>query len=140
MEKTQRDPAEYIRSLPDAFRDDVHRLDEDFTDLMRGEEKTMWEGTFWGGSQQSIIGYGELVQPRPHRKTVEWFTVGLTAQQDYISVYINAVGHGQYVAEQFGPQLGNVTVGKSVIRFRSLSEVELPALLDVVRRARALTH
>ena len=140
MEKTERDPAEYISSLSDDFRDDVHRLDEDFTDVMSGEGKTMWEGTFWGGGQQSIIGYGELVQPRPRRKTVEWFTIGLTAQQDYISVYINAVEHGQYIAESFRPLLGNVTVGKSVVRFRSLRDVDLPALLDAVRRARALTH
>lgn len=32
---------------------------------MPGASRRLWVGTFWGGTQQEIIGYGDVVQPRP---------------------------------------------------------------------------
>ncbi|MET0989354.1 MAG: hypothetical protein ABWY54_01775 [Glaciihabitans sp.] len=137
MDKTQRDPSEYIDSLPEPVRRDIHLLDEAIAGVMPDAERVMWEGVFWGGTEQHIIGYGELVQPRPGKKTVEWFVVGLTVQKDAISVYVNAVEHGQYLAEKYASTLGTVSTGKSVIRFRTASDLNLEALLDLVRRATA---
>lgn len=137
MDKTQRDPTEYIDSLPEPVRRDIHLLDEAIAGVMPDAERVMWEGVFWGGTEQHIIGYGELVQPRPGKKTVEWFVVGLTVQKDAISVYVNAVEHGQYLAEKYASTLGTVSTGKSVIRFRTASDLNMEALLDLVRRAAA---
>lgn len=137
MDKTQRDPTEYIDSLPEPVRRDIHLLDEAIAGVMPDAERVMWEGVFWGGTEQHIIGYGELVQPRPGKKTVEWFVVGLTVQKDAISVYVNAVEHGQYLAEKYASTLGTVSTGKSVIRFRTASDLNIEALLDLVRRAAA---
>lgn len=139
MDKTERDPTEYIEALPETVRRDIHLLDAAIVGAMPGAERVMWEGVFWGGTDQHIIGYGELVQPRPGKKTVEWFVVGLTVQKEAISLYVNAVEHGEYLAEKYGATLGAVSTGKSVIRFRGVADVDLDALVSLVRRAAALT-
>jgi hypothetical protein len=72
----------------------------------------MWEGVFWGGSEQRIIGYGNFSYQRSDKKQVEWFLVGLTRQKNYFSVYVNAVEGKHYLAELYGSRLGKVKTEK----------------------------
>ena len=85
MEKTSRNVDEYLASLPEGVRGDMQALDREITEVMQGQTRKLWEGMFWGGGEQSIIGYGDYYYERP-RKTVEWFMVGLALQKNYISV------------------------------------------------------
>lgn len=94
MERTTTDPDDLIASLPDRFRDDVARLDAEISRVMAGHPRVLWEGVFWGGTEQRIIGYGDLVQRRSRGEPVEWFVVGLAAQKDHLSLYVNAVEDG----------------------------------------------
>ncbi|WP_265522336.1 SRPBCC domain-containing protein [Oerskovia flava] len=137
MQRTTTDPDELVESLPDRFRADVARLDAELSRVFAGHSRVAWEGVFWGGSEQRIIGYGDMVDVRPRRDPVEWFVVGLAAQQDSVSVYVNAVEDGQYLAERHAHELGGAKVGKSVISFRSLDDVDLDVLLDLAARAAA---
>lgn len=131
MEKTKIDPAAFIASLPDDVRSDVGALDEVITAAMPGEPRTMWEGTFWGGSDQQIIGYGDLSYERP-TGTVEWFMVGLALQKRYISVYVHAVGDDGYLVEEYADRLGKVKTGKAAINLTSVDDVDLDALAELV--------
>lgn len=45
---------------------------------------------FWGGTDQSIMGYGATVQPRRRGADAERFLVGLARQEEYLSRYVNA--------------------------------------------------
>ncbi|MGV8083607.1 MAG: hypothetical protein AB2L09_08265 [Coriobacteriia bacterium] len=105
------------------------------TDVMDNPPRTLWEGRFWGGSEQTIIGYGDFVSGRPGKQT-DWFMVGLALQKNYISLYVNAVQNGQYVAEQYRSQLGRVKVGKASISFNRLDDINLDGLAAVLRIAR----
>ncbi|WP_083259507.1 SRPBCC domain-containing protein [Cellulosimicrobium cellulans] len=137
MERTTTDPDDLVASSPDRFRDDVARLDAEISRIMAGHSRVLWEGVFWGGTEQRIIGYGDLVQQRSRGEPVEWFVVGLAAQQDHVSLYVNATEDGRYLAETYGPELGDVKVGKAVVTFRSLDRVDVDALLRLVARAAA---
>ena len=60
-----------------------HAADPELTELdallaaaFAGRSRLLWTGVFWGGSEQEIIGYGDLVQSRPRGPDVEWFVVG----------------------------------------------------------------
>ena len=95
----------------------------------------MWEGRFWGGSDQRIIGYGDYSYTRSDGKTVEWFIVGLAQQKQYISVYVNAADETGYLTEQYADRLGKAKVGKSSISFTSLDDIHLDVLLDLITHA-----
>lgn len=74
MQKVDTSPNYHLRSLPDDVRPDMVALDAAISAAMPDRSRVMWEGPFWGGSNQAIIGYGDLRQPRPRGPDVEWFT------------------------------------------------------------------
>ena len=136
MQKTDLDPNDFLAQLPDEIRGDMVALDTLIGDIFSGHPRTLWEGVFWGGTEQQIIGYGDLVQQQSRGRKVEWFMVGLALQKNYISLYINAVEDRQYVVEKYKGDMGKVKTGKSSISFRSLDDVNLDALKRVLRIAK----
>lgn len=136
MKIVKTSPDEHIASLPAGVREDVAKLDQEFSKIIP-EDRVLWQGVFWGGSQQSIIGYGHRVF-KGSRGDVEWFVVGLALQKNYISVYVSAVDGKQYLAEKHAGKLGKAKVGKSSISFAKLSDINLDVLLDLVKRAKQL--
>jgi hypothetical protein len=109
-------------------QDDVATLDKVISQEMKGLIRVMWQGKLWGGINQNIIGYGDYEYVRPGNKKAHWFIVGLAAQKNYISVYINAVTNKRYLPEIYARELGKVKVGKSSISFKELSDINLKVL------------
>jgi hypothetical protein len=99
----------------------------------------VWEGTFWGGTEQRILGYGDIVQPRPRGESVEWFLVGLARQTKTYSLYVNAVEDGAYLLSGYADRLGKVKVGSASVGFRSLDDVDREGLTELLTRAHELT-
>jgi Domain of unknown function (DU1801) len=128
-------PDEHLASLPDQVRADLQALDAAISREMAGEERVLWEGRFWGGSEQRIIGYGAYAYTGSSKKPVEWFVVGLAAQKNYITVFVNAVEGGGYLAERHADRLGKAKIGRSSISFKRLADIDLGVLLELVRRA-----
>ena len=132
-----------IDTSPDAYiasqTADIRAVLEDLHTLLKASLPSyhcrMWEGVFWGGSKQQIIGYGSYSYLRTDKKRVEWFVVGLTRQKNYFSVYVNAVEDGKYLTEVYGTQLGKVKTGKSCISFRNLAGVDLGVLKKMIKHA-----
>jgi hypothetical protein len=135
VHKTRHDPDDHLATLPERFRTDAQRLDAAISAAMPGRARVLWEGVFWGGTDQRIIGYGDLVQERARGGPVEWFVVGLAVQQNYLSVYVNAVEDGQHVAQKYAHTLGRAKIGSSSVSFKSLDDIDLDALLHLVRIA-----
>jgi hypothetical protein len=88
-----------------------------------------------------MIGYGLLpYRPRSATDTTQVPLIALAAQQRYLSLYVCAVVDGQYLPEVRAAQLGQVSCGKSCIRFTSLDRVDTVALDRLVRDAVASTR
>lgn len=136
MQRSGRSPDEHIASLPDEVRPDIERLDHEISRVMKGHERVLWEGKFWGGSDQHIIGYGTYSYEGRSGASGEWYVVGLAAQKNYITVFVVAVEDGVYLAEAYKDRLGKAKIGKSSISFKRLSDIELPALVELIARAR----
>ena len=138
MRKTRKDPSTWLDTLPPEGGEPMKRLDRLISRIMKGKGRTLWEGEFWGGTTQAIIGYGDFTQSRPRGKTVEWFMVGLALQKNYISLYVNAVEDGTYLAHRYGSRLGKARIGSASISFRKLEDIDLDVLSELVTKAR--TH
>jgi hypothetical protein len=130
------DPDDHLRSFPDDVRDDMVALDAMIVAAMPERRRDVWQGTFWGGTEQTIIGYGDLVQPRPRGLEVEWFIVGLARQRRHLSVYVNAVRDNAYLLGGFADRLGKVKVGAASISFRRLADLDRDGFTELV----ALSH
>ncbi len=135
MERVGTSPEEYLASLPAEVSADMTALHERIRAALPGHDPCLWKGVFWGGSEQTIIGYGDMSYVRSDKKRVEWFLVGLARQKSYYSVYVNAVDGRRYLAEAYADRLGKAKVGKSSIGFRTLADVDLDMLSELIARA-----
>jgi hypothetical protein len=138
MQRTDTDPDAIIEAAPEALRADFASLDARISEAMSGLPRVAWEGVFWGGSQQRIIGYGEYHYRGRSGAEGEWFIVGLAAQKQYLSLYVNAAEDGEYLIKRYADRLGKVKAGSANVTFRHLADVELEVLLEMVARARAV--
>ncbi len=87
-----------------------------------------------------MLGYGLMpYRPRSAKETTMWPLISLAAQKRHLSLYVMAAVDGEYLAESRAAELGNVSCGKSCIRFTSLDRVDTVALDRLVRDAVAST-
>lgn len=140
MEISDRDIGGFLASLPDEAREDMTTLDREIGKVMQGLPRELYVGKFWGGTDQEIIGYGRYSYTRPNGQDVEWFVVGLAKQKNYISVYVSAVEGDEYLSEKYGHDLGKVKVGKSSISFKTVADIDLEKLSELVAKARKVSH
>lgn len=138
MERTTKDVDQFLAGLEGRQGDDMRVLDAVIVESMPGRERHLYEGTFWGGSDQQIIGYGVLDYQDSSGKQVEWFLLGLAAQKNYISMYVNATEDGAYLLRKYEGRLGKVKTGSASISFPTLDDVDLDALLDLVSQTHEL--
>ncbi len=135
MKLVDSSPDDYIASQEPDIQEVLNEIHTRIKKALPRQDCCMWEGIFWGGSEQRIIGYGNYTYLRSDKTQVEWFIIGLTRQKNYFSVYVNAVDDGQYLTERYGPRLGKVKTGKSSITFRHLADVNLDVLSEMVEHA-----
>ena len=107
-------------------------LDQILVEGLPGRSRALWTGTFWGGTEQAILGYGDLVQPRPRGEDVHWFAVGLARQSRHHSLYVNAVEDGRYLGQLYAPRLGRVKAGSASLAFGSVDDLDLAVLRELI--------
>ena len=83
----------------------------------------------------NMLGYGSFKTKNYKKEIIEWPTVALANQKNYISLYVCALEDGEYLAEKYQKDLGKVDVGKSCIRFKKLADLNLPVLKKVLQQA-----
>lgn len=132
MEKTALSVDEFLAGLPDDRREDMTRLDTLIVEQMPDAERVLWTGVFWGGTEQKIIGYGTWSYVGKSGKGGEWFRVGLAAQTNYYSVYVNASKDGQPLTKQFGKQIGASKVSAGAMNFTTFDRIDLEGLGTVI--------
>lgn len=135
MEKSAVPVDGFLSSLTDERRADLEQLDRLIVERMPDAERVLWEGVFWGGSEQQIIGYGDWSYVKNDGSTVNWFRVGLALQKKHISVYLNASEEGEHLAKRYGDRLGAVKVSSAAVSFTKLDRVDLDELGRLVALA-----
>jgi hypothetical protein len=103
---------------------------------MSGQTRVMWEGKFWGGSEQKIIGYGDFTYEKSKKETVRWFIIGLAAQKSHISLYVNASDSDGYLVKRYEGRLGKAKVGSAAVTFKSADDLDLQVLGELLEQAK----
>ena len=121
----------------------MRALDAVIVGAMPRRSRVLWEGVFWGGTEQTIIGYRDIVQPRP-KGEVEWFLVGLAQQKNHVSLYVNAVEDGAYLGAKYADRLGRtksgVKFGSASIAVKRLDDIDLDVLAELCEHADRITE
>ncbi len=131
--KTDIQFTDYLSHIDIIHRDTIIKLDQLIVEKFGEDNRFIWEGIFWGGTNQRIIGYGELDMKRKDGAT--WFSVGLAIQKNYYSLYINAVEDNMYLAKKYADTLGKVKIGSSSISFTTLDKLNLETLATLLEIA-----
>ncbi len=132
MERTGADVDTFLASLDGPHAETMRTLDALICERLGGRERELWEGVFWGGTEQRIIGYARIEQPRPKGESVEWFLLGLAQQQKHVSLYVNAVADGGYLLAQYQGRLGSLKQGAAALTIPSLEKADLDGLASLV--------
>src|SRR5262245_40450652 len=114
---------DFLRSFPDGDREVMSKLDEIISAGLPGQTRKLWTGKFWGGTDQSIIGYADLVFSRPKKPDVEWFAIGLARQTKIFSLYVVVTDDGVPLGKLYAERLGKVKVGASSLGFKRLDDI-----------------
>ena len=121
---TQVDPEDFLDTIiDDRRRDDARALMAMMT-RVTGEQPRMW------GS--SIVGFGSYHYVYASGREGDWCVTGFSPRKDSLTVYILPNLHLQQANLR---KLGKVTTGKSCIYIRNLSDVHMPTLEKMVKKA-----
>jgi hypothetical protein len=137
MQRSAASPDAFLASLPDGIREDMQALDREIASAMAGHERVLWEGVFWGGTEQRILGYGSMRYVGRSGASGEWFLVGLARQKAYFSLYVNAADGEGPILPRFAARLGKVKASRSNVTFKQLADLDLGALRELLQRVRA---
>ena len=132
-------PDAFLASLPGEHRDAMTSVDRTIQRALPDRQRVLWQGVFWGGTHQSIIGYGHIDQTGSSGNNVEWFLVGIARQKRNYSIYVNATVDNSYLAHHYADRLGKVKLGAASIGFRRLEDLDLVVLTELVTEADHLT-
>lgn len=89
-------------------------------------------------SGKGVFAYGKYHYKYDSGREGDSYVISLASRKHGISMYVCAVKDGEYLAEAHAAKLGKVSVGKSCIRFKTLQDLNLPALRKLIRDAAKL--
>lgn len=79
------------------------------------------------------IGYGVQAIRYANGKSREFYQVGLSANTTGISVYVMGLDDKSFLARTYGDRLGKASITGYCIKFRSLAQIDLAVLEEVLR-------
>ena len=78
----------FLAQAPAARRSLLEAVDRTIAAAVPGLETWIWRGKMWGGTDQTILGYGRFSYTNRSGVEVEWFLIGLANQKAYVSLYV----------------------------------------------------
>lgn len=128
---TAKTPKEYIEMIDEPRKSEIVKLDKFIRKTVPKLKSFILVG---------MIAYGVFPYKNYAGKIVDWATISLASQKNYISVYVCATtGHG-YLPEKYKKELPKANIGKSCIRFKKVDDINLEVLAKIFKEAEKLNH
>lgn len=126
---------EYIAGQPAPKGDELRTLHALMLRLSPDAQLWFLDGRNEAGKVVSNpnIGYGHQVMPLAGGKSRDFYRIGLSANTTGISIYILGIADKKYLAETYGTRLGKASITGYCIKFRSLNDIDMAVLEEVIR-------
>lgn len=125
----------YVAGQPERKRDEMRALHRLI--LQASPDCRLWflDGKDSSGKTVSNpnIGYGHQVMDYAGGKTREFYRIGLSANTTGLSIYIIGIEDRNCLAQAFGERLGKASITGYCIKFRTLKDLDLDVLAEVIR-------
>ena len=128
VKSTATTPEEDIEALEEPRRSDVRHLHELIRRVAPDLEPRI---------QSGHLAYGTYRYRYASGREGEWPPIGLASQKRYISLYFMATVGDRYLAESYKERLPKADIGRSCVRFRRLTDLDEPALEQLIREGAA---
>ena len=119
-------PEELIEALEEPRRSEIARLHA----LIRETVPELVPEVASG-----MIGYGRYHYRYATGREGDSHVVSLASRRQYISLYVLCVVDGRYLAERYVERLPKASIGKSCVRFKRTSDVDLDVLRELLSEA-----
>ena len=117
---------EFIERLDEPQRTEIRKLHDLITEIAPDLEVQPGE---------KIIGYGPYHYRYASGREGDAHLIGLAPRKGSISLYILCTKAGAYLAESYRDRLPKASVGKSCVRFKRTSDVDLDTLRELLAEA-----
>lgn len=114
-----------VEAFLNGIEDEGRRADS-FAVLQLMREVTGAEPRMWG---DSIVGFGEYTYRYESGRTGQWMATGFSPRKQALTLYIMP-GFGRY--EELMDRLGKYKTGKSCLYVKTLEDVDLATLRELV--------
>lgn len=120
-------PEEYLASLPEPRRSALTAIHKAIRSAAPGLKPSI---------QSGMLGYGTYHYKYASGREGDAAVIGLASQKNHISLYLGcATDEDGYLAEKNKERLGNVSVGRSCVRFKKLEDLNLKVAMELVKEA-----
>ena len=82
-----------------------------------------------------MLGYGRFHYRYDSGREGDASLVALSSRKQYISLYVTCADADGYVAERYADRLPKADIGKSCVRFKRTSDLDLDALRELLAEA-----
>lgn len=114
---------EYIDLIPEPRKSEILKLDA-FIKKTVPKLKPVFVS--------NMLGYGMFHYKSRSGREGDWPVIALASQKNYISVYVCRMEDGQYVAERYKKDFPKASIGKSCVRFKKTTDIDLNALKKIL--------
>jgi hypothetical protein len=127
----------YIDDQPPAKREDLRGLHRRFLEISPGAELWFLDGRNDQGKVVSNpnIGYGVETLGYANGESRRFYKVGLSANTSGLSVYVMGLQDKTLLSQTYGGRLGKAKITGYCISFRSVKDLDLAVLDEVVATA-----
>ena len=119
---------EYLTTLDGARRADVGRLCALIAEAAPDLEVDV---------SASGVGFGPFHYRYASGREGDSHLLSVVNRKQYISLYVNCVHDGAYIAERYADRLPKADVGRSCVRFKRLDDLDLDVLRQLAGEAAA---
>jgi hypothetical protein len=124
-------PTEYIAKLDEPRKSDVAALDA----LIRSTAPKLDPFIMAG-----MLAYGPYHYKYASGREGDWARICLANNKNYISLYVCAADEEGYIAERYKKDLPKASIGKSCVRFKRLSDLDLGVVKKLIREGAKVKH
>jgi hypothetical protein len=83
------------------------------------------------------VGYGSTAIKHANGKQKDFYRVGLSANTAGVSIYIMGLDDKRYLSETYGRRLGKAKVSGYCIKFKSMKDIDIDTLEEIIASAMA---
>jgi len=131
MPKTLPTLDEFLAALPAERRDTVTILHK----AIRKAVPKLAPAIMSGMGPSPLIGYGKYHYKSASGREGDWFLIGLAAGKKDYSLHICVGDKDGYLVERNAAKLGKVKTGRTCINFKELEDLNLPAVVGLMKQA-----